>query len=103
MKSNLLSILAVAASPLIAASTANAVLLGQWTFDGDALGATTDGQVLDDGGTVGGITGGSVTIVAGGPSGGNYAQIVPTDNATEGVSAPHISTGASIGDLGVSG
>ena len=104
MKSNLLSILAVAASPLIAASTANAVLLGQWTFDGDTLGATANNDVLADGGVVGLPDGsGSVTIVAGGPSGGNYAEIVPSAAGLEGIAAPHISTGASIGDLGVSG
>lgn len=103
MQSRLLKSLFIAATPLLAASAANAALLGQYTFDGDALGAQADGTVLSEGGTVGGSAGGTVTIVAGSPYGGNYAEFRPTDDGSEGTAAPHLSSGASIADLGIAG
>ncbi|MFT5109914.1 MAG: hypothetical protein ACI9UA_005566 [Pseudoalteromonas tetraodonis] len=95
----ILSLLAASAIP------ANAALLGHYTFDADTLGVQADGTVLSDGGVVGGSAGGSVSIVAGGPSGGNYASFSPTTDGLEGVAAPHLSAGpgATVGALGITG
>jgi len=92
--------------PLLAASAvpANAALVLSYNFDGDTPGVQADATVLSEGGTVGSPVGaGTVTITAGSPYGGNYIQFGPSADTLEGVAAPHLNTGGTVGGLAIAG
>ncbi|MFT5407440.1 MAG: hypothetical protein ACI9NC_000145 [Verrucomicrobiales bacterium] len=94
------------AACLFSSNVSNAALLIHYTFDETPVGALGDAATIANSGTSGidgtaSITGGSLTITS--QTGGNYLSVMPTGDGLEGIAAAHISTGSSIGSLGIAG
>jgi hypothetical protein len=101
-----------AAAFALGGMAANAANLIGYDFETEAAGALADAaNITNSGGsgsngTVGGTTGGTATIVNGVGPGGfvtNYLALTPTDEGFEGIAAPHINTGGTIGSLAIAG
>ena len=93
-------------------ASAQAANLIVYDFESEAAGALADGSSIANAGTsgangtVGGTAGGGATIVTGAGPGGvttNYLSLSPSDDALEGVAAPHIGTGGTIDSLQLGG
>ncbi len=95
--------------------TSQAALLIHYSFDGEAPGSLSTGEVIANLGTSGtngtvGIPSGSITVSAdanrvNGVDGelGNYLNFQPGDDANEGVNSTHITSGSSLSSLGIDG
>jgi hypothetical protein len=93
-------------------ASAQAANLIVYDFESEAAGALAGGaSIVNAGtsgsnGTVGGTAGGTATIVTGAGPGGlttNYLSLTPANDGSEGIPAPHISTGGTIASLNVGG
>ena len=95
--------------------TSQAALLIHYSFDGEAPGSLSTGEVIANLGTSGtngtvGIPSGSITVSAdanrvNGIAGklGNYLNFQPGADANEGVNSTHITSGSSLSSLGIDG
>ena len=95
--------------------TSQAALLIHYSFDDEATGALSNGEVIANLGTSGtngtvGIPSGSITVSAdanrvNGAAGelGNYLNFQPGADSDEGVSSTHITSGSSLSALGIDG
>lgn len=95
--------------------TSQAALLIHYSFDGEAPGSLSTGEVIANLGTSGtngtvGIPSGSITVSAdanrvNGVAGelGNYLNFQPGADANEGVGSTHITSGSSLSSLGIDG
>ena len=93
-------------------ASAQAANLIVYDFESEAAGALADATSIANAGTSGangtvaGAAGGTATIVTGAGPGGlttNYLSLTPANDGSEGIAAPHISTGGTIASLNVGG
>ena len=100
------------AASMLAAGSASAALLVHYDFDSLSAGALADGATITNlgssgnNGTVGGIGGGTLTVVSGNAAwarSGNHLSFQPSSDGIGDVDAPHINTNGTIGDLNIAG